>query len=92
MLRMKSLSVHFDIFDGGGAVHTRLDDVQVGELKEAEVQLGDQEMLDTARGEIVEKPSWKEVIRVCCSPQTVVLGACYFCTFGAELSINSTRI
>lgn len=54
-----------------------------------EAQLGEQQMLDTARGEVVQKPSFKEVARVMFSPQTVVTGACYFCTFGAELSINS---
>lgn len=57
--------------------------------KDSEHQATDQEMLDTARGEVVQKPTFKEIIHVMCSPQTLVTGACYFCTFGAELSINS---
>lgn len=66
----------------------KLDETR-GTFSDHEIQLGEQEMLDTARGEIVEKPSFKEIIKVCCSPQTLVLGACYFCTFGSELSVNS---
>lgn len=55
-----------------------------------EAQLSDQQMLDTARGEIVVKPTPKEVIAVMFSPQTLVLAFCYFNSFGAELAINST--
>ena len=47
-------------------------------------------MIDTAKGEVVQKPSFKEIAKVIFTPQTFVTGACYFCTFGAELSINST--
>ncbi|KAK5132968.1 hypothetical protein LTR08_008331 [Meristemomyces frigidus] len=54
-----------------------------------EAQMGEQQMLDTARGEIVQKPSVKDMLRIIISPQTLVTAACYFCTFGAELSINS---
>lgn len=57
--------------------------------KDNEAQATDQEMLDTARGEVIQKPSPKEIARVIFSPQTLVTGACYFCTFGAELAINS---
>ncbi|KAF2121743.1 high affinity nitrate transporter NrtB [Lophiotrema nucula] len=57
--------------------------------KDNEVQATDQEMLDTARGEVVQKPSFKEIIKVMTSPQTLVTAGCYFCTFGAELAINS---
>ena len=46
-------------------------------------------MLDVARGEVIQKPSFKEMAKVILSPQTLVTAACYFCTFGAELSINS---
>ena len=60
-----------------------------GVFGDHEMQLGEQQMLDTARGEIVQKPSFKEMIRVIVSPQTLVTGACYFCTFGTELSVNS---
>lgn len=55
-----------------------------------EAQLSAQDMLDTARGEVVVKPTPKEVIKVMFQPQTLVLAACYFCSFGAELAINST--
>jgi NNP family nitrate/nitrite transporter-like MFS transporter len=57
--------------------------------KDNEAQATDQEMLDTARGEVIQKPSPAEVARVMFSPQTIVTAACYFCTFGAELAINS---
>ena len=54
-----------------------------------EAQIGEQQMLDTARGEVIAKPSIKEAIPVVFSLQTLVVAGCYFCTFGAELSINS---
>lgn len=54
-----------------------------------EVHLGKQEMLDIARGEVVRKPTLKESMHVIFSPQTLTLAACYFCSFGAELGINS---
>lgn len=66
----------------------KLDETR-GTFDDHEMQLGEQQMLDTARGEVVQKPSLKEIARVVFSPQTLVTGACYFCTFGAELSINS---
>ncbi|KAF2737898.1 nitrate transporter CrnA [Polyplosphaeria fusca] len=65
------------------------DDEKPHGWKDNEVQATDQEMLDTARGEVIQKPSFKEVVRVMFSPQTLVTGGCYFCTFGAELAINS---
>lgn len=54
-----------------------------------EAQLGEQEMVDTARGEVIQKPSLSEFVHVLISPQTIVLGAAYFNSFGAELAINS---
>ncbi|KAL9604614.1 MAG: hypothetical protein Q9219_000334 [cf. Caloplaca sp. 3 TL-2023] len=54
-----------------------------------EAQIGEQQMLDTARGEIVVKPSVREALPVVFSLQTLVQGGCYFCSFGAELAINS---
>ena len=54
-----------------------------------EAQIGEQEMLDTARGEVVQKPSFKETLPVVFSAQTLVQCGCYFCSFGAELAINS---
>ncbi|PMD39984.1 nitrate transporter [Hyaloscypha variabilis F] len=54
-----------------------------------EASMGEQQMLDTARGEVIVKPSFKEATHVVFSPQTAVVAFCYFCSFGAELSINS---
>jgi NNP family nitrate/nitrite transporter-like MFS transporter len=54
-----------------------------------EVHLGEQEMVTVAQGEIVVKPTFKEAMHVIFSLQTLTLAACYFCTFGAELAINS---
>ena len=65
----------------GKATHT------VGGASEA--PLGEQEMVAVAQGEIVVKPTVKEAMKVIFSLQTLTLGACYFCTFGAELSVNS---
>ena len=49
-----------------------------------EAQLGEQQMLDTARGEVIAKPSVKEALPVVISAQTLVTAGCYFCSFGAE--------
>jgi MFS transporter, NNP family, nitrate/nitrite transporter len=46
-------------------------------------------MLDTARSEVVVKPSFSEAIEVIFTPQTATISLCYFCSFGAELAINS---
>lgn len=54
-----------------------------------EAQLPEQSMLDTARGEIVQKPSFKEAAPVIFSLQTLVTCGSYLCSFGAELAINS---
>ncbi|KAK3113733.1 hypothetical protein LTR53_008671 [Teratosphaeriaceae sp. CCFEE 6253] len=60
-----------------------------GTFGDHEHVVGEQQMLDTARGEVIQKPSLGAMAKVIFSPQTLVTGACYFCTFGAELSINS---
>jgi MFS transporter, NNP family, nitrate/nitrite transporter len=54
-----------------------------------EAQMGEQQMLDIARGEVVVKPTFREAMQVIFTPQVLVTAACYFCTFGAELAINS---
>ncbi|KAK7745460.1 hypothetical protein SLS53_002958 [Cytospora paraplurivora] len=54
-----------------------------------EVTLSKDEMLRTAQGEVVVKPSFKQAIKIGLSPQTWVVMMCYFCSFGAEVSINS---
>jgi NNP family nitrate/nitrite transporter-like MFS transporter len=63
-----------------------------GERKKSydnEAVVPEQEMLDTARGEVVQKPTFKEAMHVIFSMQTLVTAACYFCSFGTELSVNS---
>jgi NNP family nitrate/nitrite transporter-like MFS transporter len=54
-----------------------------------EVAMGEKEMLETAQGEVIVKPSFKEAMHVVLSIQTLMLAFCYFCSFGAELAINS---
>ena len=54
-----------------------------------EATLSDQEMLNIAKGEVIVKPSVKEVMSVIFTPQTAVVALCYFCSFGAELAVNS---
>ncbi|KAK8196897.1 major facilitator superfamily domain-containing protein [Phyllosticta capitalensis] len=45
--------------------------------------------LEAAASEVIQKPTLREALSVMTSPATLVLAACYFCSFGAELSINS---
>ncbi|KAL8946664.1 MAG: hypothetical protein Q9222_006967 [Ikaeria aurantiellina] len=61
---------------------------QVGGFAQ-EAQIGEQAMLDTARGEVVVKPTFREAMPVVFSAQTLVTAGAYFCSFGAELAINS---
>ena len=60
-----------------------------GHLSGPEATMDEQAMIETARGETVVKPSFKEAVSVILSPQTAVVAFCYFCSFGAELAINS---
>ena len=54
-----------------------------------EAQMAEQQIVDTARGEIVVGPTPKEVVKVMFAPQTLVTAFCYFNSFGAELAIGS---
>lgn len=54
-----------------------------------EATMGEQDMLETANGEVVIKPTFKEAMNVIFTLQTASVAACYFCSFGAELAINS---
>lgn len=54
-----------------------------------EAQIGEQQVLDSSRGEVIQKPTLKDIMKISLSPQTIVTGAAYFCTFGAELAVNS---
>lgn len=56
---------------------------------DSEAQIGDQQLIEEAKGEVVVKPTFREALRVMTSPQTLVLGMGYFNSFGAELAINS---
>ncbi|OWP01234.1 hypothetical protein B2J93_5514 [Marssonina coronariae] len=51
--------------------------------------IGEQDMVEIARGEVVEKPTVKEFISVVFSPQTAVVAFCYFCSFGAEYYLKN---
>ena len=53
-----------------------------------EAHLTAEQMMDTAKGEVIRKPNAREVAHVFLSPQSFVTAACYFCSFGAELAIN----
>lgn len=64
-------------------------DAKPANLGDHEAALPAQTLLDTARGEVVVAPTLKETVHVIFSAQTLVVAGCYFCTFGAELSINS---
>jgi NNP family nitrate/nitrite transporter-like MFS transporter len=54
-----------------------------------EAHIGAEQMIEAAKGEVIQKPTFREIANVVISPQTLVTGACYFCSFGAELAINS---
>ncbi|KAI2471260.1 MFS general substrate transporter [Annulohypoxylon bovei var. microspora] len=54
-----------------------------------EAALSKEEMLETARGEIVQKPSWDTIACVLVSPQTLFHIFTYMCSFGGELAVNS---
>ncbi|KAI9788559.1 MAG: hypothetical protein M1816_006808 [Peltula sp. TS41687] len=53
-----------------------------------EAQVGENEMIES-QSEVVVKPTFREMLKVITSPQTLVLCAGYFNSFGAELAINS---
>lgn len=54
-----------------------------------EAHLDGEQMMETAKGEVIQKPTFSEIMKVVASPHTLVLAAGYFCSFGAELAINS---
>ncbi|KAH8891018.1 nitrate transporter [Thozetella sp. PMI_491] len=47
------------------------------------------DMIQTAEGEIIQKPTLKEALPVLASPQTIFHILTYMCSFGGELAINS---
>ncbi|KAK0729215.1 nitrite transporter [Apiosordaria backusii] len=54
-----------------------------------EAQLSKTEMIQTAQGEIVQKPTLREALLVARSPQTIFHILTYSCSFGSELAINA---
>lgn len=58
-------------------------------LADHEAPLSRDDMLHTAQGEVIVKPSLREMARVVWSPQSLVQMLCYACSFGGELAINS---
>lgn len=67
-------------------------DAEIGSMvptKGKEVPLSEQEMIETAKGEIVVAPTFKESLQVIFSLQTLALCIPYTSSFGGELAINS---
>ncbi|KAF3360447.1 hypothetical protein VDGD_04305 [Verticillium dahliae] len=56
---------------------------------ENEATISRDEMLVTAQGETILKPTFKDGLKVAISPQTIFHMATYACSFGGELAINS---
>lgn len=98
-LRAHNVNMSGDIVPIPGA--HRDSDTQTGSEKDVKVNpedknygdheahVGAEQMVEAAKGEVIQKPTMKEIFRVCFSLQVLVCGACYFCTFGGELAINS---
>lgn len=95
------VDVHGDIDEkahsAGGSSPERANSEKALDTKEfpPDTKVGDHEaamtpdlMVETAQGEIVQKPSLKEAMKVIFSLPTLTVAACYFCTFGTELSVN----
>lgn len=54
-----------------------------------EAALSKTEMVETAQGETIQTPTFREALGVCFSQQTAFHVVTYFCSFGGELAINS---
>lgn len=54
-----------------------------------EAAISKQDMVEAAKGEVVQKPTWGVIARVLISPQTLFHIATYMCSFGGELAINA---
>ena len=57
--------------------------------RDHETVLDEQDFLDAASWELVEKPTYHGYIKALVSLPTLTLIVAYFCTFGTELAINS---
>ncbi|KAI0200354.1 nitrite transporter [Astrocystis sublimbata] len=60
-----------------------------GDKDDKEAVLSDNEMLDIAQGETIQKPTLRSQIQILTSPQTLFHLITYLCSFGGELAINS---
>lgn len=60
-----------------------------GHIGDPEAATAKKGMLETARGEIIAKPTFKDSMPALLSAQTAFHAATYFCSFGGELAINS---
>jgi NNP family nitrate/nitrite transporter-like MFS transporter len=56
---------------------------------DVESATGEVQVIDGYQHEVVQKPTFKEAMKVVLSPQTLMLAFCYFNSFGGELAINS---
>jgi NNP family nitrate/nitrite transporter-like MFS transporter len=54
-----------------------------------EAALSKSEMMETAQGETIQKPTFREALPVIFSQQTAFHVLTYFCSFGGELAINA---
>ena len=57
--------------------------------RDHETVLDDQDFMNAASWELVEKPSYNGYIKALVSLPTMTLVVSYFCTFGTELAVNS---
>lgn len=54
-----------------------------------EAAIPKEDMLETAKGEVIQKPSLARTFKILASPQTIFHISTYFCSFGAELAVNA---
>ena len=57
--------------------------------RDREAVLDEQDFLNAASWELVEKPTYHGYVKALASLPTVTLVVAYFCTFGTELAVNS---
>ncbi|GAM83252.1 hypothetical protein ANO11243_012380 [Dothideomycetidae sp. 11243] len=72
-----------------GDSDNKTENAQDSSFAEDEAHLGEHQMLVTAQSEVIQAPTRREAMHVVLSLPTLVTAACYFCTFGTELSVNS---
>ncbi|KAI2618446.1 nitrate transporter [Hypoxylon sp. NC1633] len=81
--------------EGGNSIHEEEDESKAATPPQDhpnwdhEAAISKNEMVETAKGEVVQKPTWGTVLRVLASPQTLFHILTYMCSFGCELAVNS---